>query len=326
MKNINMFGWVLIVTITIIVVSSNVSSLGVSPSDLDFGVMDRNDINERTIAVSTGGNETLKLTFSISENMKNWIALEPNETILKGKSQVRIKVKLITPNTAPNGIYNGKIRVSSSPISHTGGSVGTGVSVSIPVDIVVHISDTERYSGNVFSINVKNPIIGNPVSLFVNLMNTGNVRTKPNIHVDILSYDTTNVLKSADYSDTEIDVRENKTIELKISYPEYWNSGKYWANITTSVKDKVIDTMLIEFKILDESMSGVGKLEETTMSTIPEVTPEGQEDLRMASGHKEISYLNTIIISLLILVVLVIIIYAMTKKKEKNEGSPLEKI
>ena len=154
-------------------------------------------------------------------------------------------------------------------------------------------------------------------------MNSGNVKTKPNIHIDILDYDMKNILKSTDYSDVEVDSTENKTIELKISYPEYWNSGKYWANITTSLKDNAIDNRLVEFELLEESTSVV-ELNETAISTTTEL-PEERPTAGVVSERKG-GYLNIIIISLLILAIVVIIIYALVKNKEKYEKSPLEKI
>jgi len=228
-------------------------SVGVTPGTLDFKDLLRDGYAEREIIVSTSGDRLLEGRVSIRKDsdISDWLTVEPKIFDLDSKDDIKIKVFIRPPADAANGKYDGMIDIRVAPkelVEGTGSVVGVAVSAGVKTTAFVTDRQVKRYAYR--GVNVKDIEEGNPIEVKLTAINTGNVRISPEIRVDILDQLKKNVVKTVDYSETEILPTAREGILITIPTDDM-KLGQYWARVILSQDGQEIGREMITFDYLE---------------------------------------------------------------------------
>jgi len=236
-------------------------SVGVSPGILPFEDMLRGGYAEKYITISTSSDETLSISTETAGDFADWISFEPTGGFtIPPRSRYKLKVIAQPPSDVPNGVYEGTVtvvaRIKTSEVEGSGVTVGAAAAVR--TSIVITDEQIRDYKVN--EISVKDTEEGHPIEFRVSVVNLGNVRLTPRIHIDILDRDKIGAIKSVDFE--EVEVLPTKGHQLLIKVPtEDLEIGQYWAEVTSYLDQKIIKEELLTFDFLERgALSVKGKL------------------------------------------------------------------
>ncbi|MEA3255893.1 MAG: hypothetical protein U9Q22_08685 [Candidatus Altiarchaeota archaeon] len=255
---------VIFLGIILISISINVSAIGigVSPGSVSFSNVLRSGYAEKTIMLSTSSEDPIECRITAEGPFKDWLSYGSGETFtLPPRSHLRLKISVQPPEDIPNGVYEGYITVAVSAKGDSGRGMGSVISTAVSLRASIEISDLEIRHYKVFeeTVSVKDTEERRPMEFSMDVENDGNVRLYPKIHIDILSEDKSNVLKSVDYSEKLLlpTTRESILITVQNDLP----IGKYWGRVTAYVEDDVLMEKLLTFEVLERgSLRIQGKL------------------------------------------------------------------
>lgn len=226
-------------------------SLGVSPATISVDNMLRGGYAETTVLVSTSSSDVLTGTISASGDIADWLTFEPRTFEIEPNSMKSLKAIIQPPEDVANGEYNGTITISVRVKDDESGS-GHGMSIGAAAGILtdVAVSDRETKDYKVTEVSVKDIEENHPLEVLLKAVNTGNVRVTPEIRIDILDQKRENVIKSVDYSDTEILPTVSEDIIISIPTDDL-KLGQYWARVTAYLEGKVIREETLTFDLLE---------------------------------------------------------------------------
>jgi len=247
-----MFIGALVLGLMLFLGASAALSVGVSPGDITFQDLMRGGYAEDTIMVSTSGNESLNVTITAREIAGGWMTFEPNSLVLDPNSAVSIKVTMHPPEDIPNGVYEGIVSVSVRPIkaASLGPGAGLAVGAAAAVKITANVTDIEIKALSVKDITITDVEEFQPTEIRVTAANTGNVRIRPRVHIDIYDQLQSSILKSLDYSDTEM-LPTSEAIMLILMPLDGLTLGQYWASITVYLDNTAVSNRVLTFDYLE---------------------------------------------------------------------------
>jgi hypothetical protein len=219
---------------------TNASAIGVSPGTVSFSRMVRGGYAEKTLAISTAGDEDLLLKIEATGDVKDWITFEPSgsQILLPKKSSKPILVKIAVPSTARNGLYEGNIIISTMYQGAEGGDVsGARFMPGIIVKVQLTVTGEEVAGYEIKSVSVKDTEQGYPAEFLVNVENTGNVIITPKLHIIILNSERRETGKILDYSETAILPTTSKMFSIKMP-TKGMEVAAYYAKITSDLGDE----------------------------------------------------------------------------------------
>jgi len=227
-------------------------SIGVSPGNIDFKDLMRGGYAEDNILVSTSGNETLNITISARDEISSWLVFEPSSLILQPHSTANIQVMIRPPGDIANGVYNGIASVSARPNATSGVAAGAGMTIGVAaaVKIAAEVTDNEIKTLSIKDITVKDVEELHPTEITVMATNTGNVKIRPRIVISIYDQAQENVLKSLEYSDTEILPTSDATMLILIPLDDF-KIGQYWVSVMVFLDETAIYSRVLTFDYLE---------------------------------------------------------------------------
>lgn len=249
------------VIILFISVNASAVSIGVSPGSIYFSDVLRGGYAEKTIMLSTSSDEPIECDVRAEGSFKDWLSYGSGRTFtLAPKSHFRLKIIVNPPDDVPNGVYEGYITVTVLPKVGPGGGMGSAISTAVSVKCAIEISDEEIPHYKILSISAaRYTEERRPMEFSIDLENDGNVRLYPKIHIDILSEDKSDVLKSVEYSEKLILPTTKGNILIII--PNEFPMGKYWGKVTAYINNDVLMERFLEFEVLERgSLRIQGKL------------------------------------------------------------------
>ena len=243
-------------------------SLGISPGTISFKDVLRGGYAERVVTVSTSSDEPINCRVILGGPFKEWLSFEPGENFtLSANSRLQLKVIVKPPGDVPNGIYDGFITVRAEPTGEPGPGMGAAIATAVAMKASIEITGEEILKYKVLGIGVKDTEEKHPIEFSIEIMNEGNVKVSPLIHIDILNEDKTEILNSLDFSEKEILPTTKATIAIKI--PNDLEIGKYWADISTYLGDEIVTQRLLGFDVLERgSLSIQGELIKVELNNI----------------------------------------------------------
>lgn len=235
--------------ILLILFSSSAASfsLGISPSVSVFENVLRGGYAERSFVVSTSSPEPLEIGITIGGQVADWISVDERAFVLDPSSRKAVTVRVEPPEDVPNGVYPGYIIASAKPTVDATDVLGSVIITAVEMQIKVQVTGDQIIKFAVPVASVKDTEEGQPIEFVVGIDNAGNTRMTPGIHIDIEDR-TNSVVKSFDYSQTEIKPTTYEEIFIKI--PNDLEIGKYTAKISAKVGDEVVQKSL-EFEVLE---------------------------------------------------------------------------
>lgn len=206
-------------------------SIGVSPGRIDFNGVLKGGYAEKTLTISTNSGEQLVASIATSGEASDWLYFEPNATsiVLSSSEPYKVKVMARPPKDAKNDTYSGKITFTTERFgnltSRAGGFVKTGVSAGVEL----RITGQEQEGCSSGSIEVSDSEYSEPILIQATVINSGNVRLRPEIQVEIQDTARARKLLQKSLITEEILPTAEKTVTVRI--PNSLETGQYWAEV-----------------------------------------------------------------------------------------------
>ncbi len=234
--------------------SDMVSSIGISPPRILIENAARDEIIEKTVYLSDIGKGE-EIRYDISEDMKEWITLDPpHETaITKDYKKLPVKISIKVPKETPNGVYSSDIIISSVKVqkSKKASSVAIVPGVRLMIDITV--DDKEIIDYEIRSVSAVSTVEDEPLAFRITVKNNGNVNAGPDeMQIYIRDKDDITVFHSI-IPITDL-APPHKTTDLMIDIPAELGQGNYVADITILDDGRIKLNESIVIQIIKDSV------------------------------------------------------------------------
>ncbi len=208
---------------------------------------------KRNIRIINGNDNATTFRLLTEGQVKDWITFykiddENLENSLKeitipGNTKEKINVVFQIPEIIANGLYEGNIYVET--INSEDPNL-TGINIRLPISVFIDVVGDQVLTGEVLSIETTDVEVGQDITFEIDFKNTGNVIATPEVIINISreGYPIDSIV----YKDAQIDVDSGEFI-----IPN-WNTynlepGKYTANITVKLGDKILHQEDVFFEI-----------------------------------------------------------------------------
>jgi len=226
------------------------TAIGVSPGTVAIDNMVRGGYAERTLMLSTAGNQEITFTLQADGEIKDWISFVSNETqlVLRRKSALPIKVRINVSSNAQGGQHDGRIIITTLYTGNETVNVsGARFMPGLIVRVTLNVTDVIIRGYAIRSLSVKNTEQDYPVEFTLSVENTGNVIVTPNLRITLLDSEMRTLNRTLDYHDTP--VLPTIIQQFFIQMPtKGLRLDDYYANVTS---DLGYENML-SFKILPQ--------------------------------------------------------------------------
>ena len=237
--------------LAIVLISPNAEAVGVgvSPATLHFSNMLRDGYAEGFITSSVGTDNFVSVSAVPRGEIAEWIDFPEGPLLQVNKDNPgRFKIVVTPPSDVANGIYNGFIRFTTSPLGEITTGAGSAVTVSVDASISVGITDTQFLKCTATGFVIKDTEEGQPLLLSINVFNEGNVRVRPEVDVTIWNQRQDKIVETFSFKadkgalpttrETFFFNLPNKNLDI----------AQYWADITVRPCQ---DSKLLTFDIVE---------------------------------------------------------------------------
>ena len=223
----------LIISLVLFSIMPLVSStnIGVSPATAFFPDVLRGGYAERPITITADSTEKIFVEASLRGEIADWITLEETNFEIKG-GRHQLMVSVTPPSDTPNGNYSGFITIKT-PTSASG-SAGYATGIVLPtldVHVVVQVTDKEATSCKATNFQVSSVEVGEDITFYLDVLNTGNIKIFPTITFDIWNQELTSIVKQEEVSNNEIVPTKKETFKIKIP-SKGLEIGQYWVDVS----------------------------------------------------------------------------------------------
>ncbi len=245
---------IFLIGLSILLPNCGAISVGVSPGTITFKNLLRGGYAEQQITISSSGRQTLVgRVYAKWEDGEDWdwVSFDTNTFEVEGRTLTKIRAFIRPPDDVSNGEYKGLIYVALKPkevYAEEGTAIGIGAAAAIKTTAIITDREIKRWTYQ--NIEVKDIEEGNPIEVKLTAINTGNVRIRPEIKVEILDQMKQKVVKSVDYSETEILPTAREEILITIPTDDL-KLGQYWARITMYQDGRQIGQEIMTFDYLE---------------------------------------------------------------------------
>jgi uncharacterized membrane protein len=226
---------------------------GVVPASIVIDNLLKGSSNPRSIRIINSGDEPVTYKLNATGSIASWVTFYPNQSLITPVTTVSVLqrqevfVLFTIPEDVANGDYTGTINVETLPTNASENMTGSPVILSFPVNVLLTVTGTQILTGDIRDITTKNVEVGQPLSIFIDFTNTGNVIATPHIKVNITRENYP--IAQINYKETSIPVEKGDIIEVT------WNtsnreSGNYDANVTVMLEDEIIAQTTLNFNLL----------------------------------------------------------------------------
>ncbi|MBI4392729.1 MAG: hypothetical protein HY556_02890 [Euryarchaeota archaeon] len=176
--------------------TGNGSGFGVTPVELEFTdpALLRGQAYEGQFRLNNQFDETLTITTEPQGVMASWISVNPANpfTISPGTARI-LKVTLTVPADAANGDYAGAVRIHAQSGGSPAGS-GASVNMELVPAITAKVGGVETLRFSLEAAKIADAEADKPLSVIVDVINTGNVRAAPSFDVQVYDENGDSVL------------------------------------------------------------------------------------------------------------------------------------
>jgi len=195
-----------------------VGAIGLSPATVTVEDVLRGGYAERMFKVYNTESTPMRFTFKVTGDIAEWASVYPqNVFIVPPRASQVVRVVIQPGADAANGIYEGALSLEGTPEKPTVVQSGAGATIVTGVQgrIFINITDREKYQLEVLS--VETPPVEERTQLLANITfsNTGNVRAKPTITIEVLDR-RGQIVASIQKNDFEILPTRQEFVELRL--------------------------------------------------------------------------------------------------------------
>jgi len=228
------------------------SSVGVVPAKIDMSNLLKGSLYIRSIRLF-GGEEPVLYNLNATGDIEKWVNFYKDRNLTEpihnisvfGRQEIIITFTI--PEDISNGDYSGKVYAEVSNVGEKENLTGSVVLLVFPVQVSLSVVGVQILTGNVTEIKTRDVEVGQPLSIKVNFLNTGNVIATPIIKVNITRENWP--ISDFTYLDTDVEVDSRDLIDVQ------WDtlnreSGSYTASIIVMLGEGVIAEKTLLFDIL----------------------------------------------------------------------------
>lgn len=248
---------------------SNATSIGVSPGTVHFKDVLRGGYSEQIVTITVASEESIIANVSVRGDVKDWLAFSEETFEVSKNKPYRLNIIAKPPIDVKNGDYEGVVRIIMEGFGKLPeGSMASVVKAAVDVKVVVTVTDQEITGCRASNFIVRSAEKGDPVEFMVDVVNDGNVRTKPHIIIDIWNQEETEMVKTVDFDDEEILPTVKKTILISVPTDDL-DIGQYWAEM---IVEECVASDTLTFDVLRKgSLSATGVLDQVKNNVWVEV-------------------------------------------------------
>jgi hypothetical protein len=254
--------------------SVHAQGIGIAPGSIELEDALRGGEYQRTVSLVNREASELTFRFTKKGEVGEWVSLHPSDDpattidtiVVPSGATERVLLRILVPADTPNGPHEGSIGVQSVPAeSATPGVTSVQMGVSMGLDISV--TGTQNLTGAVLDMYAYDTEVGYPLRIHTKFQNTGNVKAKPNIAVQVQDAQT----KVGETSCAETTVEPGAAQLIQCEWDTTGKEvGDYVAAVVVSLGDSKVDARDLQFKILPVgTLTRQGVLEELTLENEP---------------------------------------------------------
>lgn len=229
----------------LLVQSACAVGVGVSPATLSYEKVLRGGSAQEQFTISSSADTDVYYTIRVEGN--DWFSFAPAPPVkVPANGRTRVSAIVNPPADIPSGVYNCTIYVEPAEVSVTEGEGAVmGIFPALGLRTAIEITGEQVLAGTVYRIYVENNEIGKPIRFKTGFSNTGNVRAKPEIAVEILKAEAViDTLKKSD----EVIPGEAKEIIAEWVDNEV---GEYTAKVRVLLNGDLLSQRDLKFNVLE---------------------------------------------------------------------------
>jgi len=233
--------------LTCLVLTGTVSaiSIGAGPSTIDFGKMVRGGYAESEITVSTSGDEDLQCTVEFTGDIKDWLSVDKGDEFdLPADSRVKLMAVIQPPLDAPNGKYEGAIYIKAAPTASISSGAGLILGAGVKLLIYAEITGEEIVTYKMRRASVSDTETGYPIKFTAVVQNTGNVKVKPEVKIEIFDLGG-NLVKTFTQANVEILPTVESPITVEVP-SQGLDVASYTAKVTVGDSEQTLTFNILE--------------------------------------------------------------------------------
>lgn len=223
--------------------------IGVSPSELDFGNVLRDEPTVRFIEVQNTVNGSARVGFQREGLLAEWVRL-PEDVTVPPESTTQIPLTLEVPSDAPHGAHDGRITVILRANDHADPTT-VAVQVGVLVRLVASVGGQGIIALDAGRLVVPDAEQGGSVPFSFWLRNRGNVRVAPMVDVRIVDAHG-GVAHAETLTAPVVPAGVEEEIALRVS-PRL-TPGQYWLELVVRAGDEEAMREKVTFDVLEEGM------------------------------------------------------------------------
>jgi hypothetical protein len=239
------------------------AGLSVTKAVIEYKDVLRGGYAEDSLYVASDTDFDVPLEYEVLGDVAGWISFEPsmndtNATLYVSRNHVQqLKIIIQPPSDAASGNYTGGVRIITGTINSPEGPYGSQLQAAFLIRIAVSVTGEQMLSCNFGGFSVPDIEIGGPMTYSFSVQNSGNVRVRPNISIDVWNQDQTRLVKSIN-NNFNTDVLPTTSRLFSGESSNNLRIGQYWAYATVSPCG---NSEIVSFSVLEKGqIADLGEL------------------------------------------------------------------
>lgn len=275
------------------------NGVGVYPSNIEFRDVVRGGEYFRTIGIINNGQSDRVFHLTSDGPAGQWLSFvdEDDRTTLVESVSVtagesaNVMLRLLVATDAPNDLYQGVVRVLSTPGTVEEGTSGAGISIGAEIAIAISVIGEQRLNGQLTDLAVRDTEVGLPLRILATVANTGNVQLRPQLTLQLQKENSINQV--AFPAEQVVYPGETRTLELE------WDTtgqaiGKYVGQAYLRTGEYEIGRKQLSFEIFEWGhFQRQGELVKLTLADAETMVIRPNDMARILADFKNTGQIDT---------------------------------
>jgi len=213
-------------------IASGATTIGISPGTMTFSKVLKGGYAEQYVQVTTNFPRNLSGHINIIGDVASWIQIEGNTTLFdfSAKNPFLAKIIVTPPADAQTGNYSAIVEFVTDRITSVSGGAGSAVKASAATRLNIEVVGEQIIACIVGAYNIYSTEENEPIDFFAMISNTGNVRIRPKIELNVWDQLQQNLVLKYEFNAPEILPTTGREAAAKIA--QKLGLGQYWVDVT----------------------------------------------------------------------------------------------
>lgn len=226
--------------------------LAVSPTDLGFGPVLRDEPAERTFTIYNSRSTPAHVTLEPSGEVGAWILGLGTDFHMPANSSREVRLAIAAPDDAPNGMHGGNLTVVMTPARHDEATgFGADVAIAVQMDLTATLGGPQVLKLVASRLTVGDTEPDAPIPLTLLVENRGNVRAAPEVRMHVTDAAGTSLARETQRLDP-IRPGADAPLQMRMTPTTLLTPGQYWLDIEVLSNGEPIHTDRATFDVLRE--------------------------------------------------------------------------